>query len=72
MSAYAKGDPADLAQVLEEAERAAAIARALAPLAASGRADCLDCGQPLSAPRRAAMPSAMRCTPCQSALEQRR
>lgn len=58
-------DPLDLAEALAERERAAGVARVAAALAKPGAADCWDCGDRLSAARRAALPSAVRCTACQ-------
>jgi phage/conjugal plasmid C-4 type zinc finger TraR family protein len=45
------------------------IDAARAKLAGAGREDCRDCGEPIGAHRRAAMPNAVRCTFCQSQLE---
>lgn len=51
-------------------ERDCGIARIAGSLAAHGSDDCADCGDPIDARRRAAMPSAKRCTDCQRAAEQ--
>jgi len=48
-----------------EREREAAIARARAGLATVPAAECVDCGEPIGAARRAAMPLARRCRDCQ-------
>lgn len=57
---------------LEEAERQAALAAATRAMSAAGQADCEDCGEPIPASRRAALPSAIRCFWCQSEHEQQR
>ncbi|MGD9476130.1 TraR/DksA C4-type zinc finger protein [Shinella sp. G-2] len=54
------------------AERQAEIARAGAALAALGTADCQMCGEPISAARREALPSARRCLQCQIKADRRR
>ncbi|MDB5432408.1 MAG: transcriptional regulator, TraR/DksA family [Caulobacter sp.] len=64
-------DVLDQAQQVEEAEREASIALAVAPLKGEGSADCGGCGDPIEALRRAAMPSARRCAECQAARERR-
>lgn len=52
-----------------DAERERAIQRAQAKLALKGDEFCQDCGEEIPAARRAALPSATRCTPCQTKLE---
>ena len=52
-----------------EAEQADAIARIHAELLAEGEPDCIDCGEPIPAKRRAALPSARRCIACQTTFE---
>jgi len=69
-------DDADRAQVWEERERAAAIEAARQqsgqrPLMVNGRRLCMVCGEPLSAARLQAYPTAIRCVPCQSESEDR-
>lgn len=61
-------DEADRAQVLEEGERAAAIAR-LRQATGAGADVCLCCGEPIPAARRRALPSACLCLPCQEEFE---
>ena len=46
-------------------EVAATIGGVQRTLAQPGAADCIQCGDPISAARRQAMPSARRCTECQ-------
>lgn len=58
-------DIIDAACECETAERERAIAAARSRLTGPGRADCADCGEPISPARRAALPSARRCTGCQ-------
>jgi DnaK suppressor protein len=63
----------DRAQELDEQLRAAAIASAVCGhrIAAqmSGFADCMDCGDQISADRLKALPSARRCVTCQARVE---
>lgn len=47
----------------------AAIAGIRATLQGEGDEDCEDCGEPIGARRRAALPSATRCIGCQSTFE---
>lgn len=54
------------------AEKEAAIAAAGAALAIQGTATCQRCGEPISAERRASLPSARRCIDCQRVGERRR
>lgn len=54
---------------LEEAERQAARDAAAGALAGAGLDDCEECGEPIPAGRRAALPSARRCFWCQQAQE---
>lgn len=49
-----------------------AIARIREELAAEGEDDCIDCGEPIPEPRRAALPSAERCVDCQELFERGR
>lgn len=60
----------DRAQVLEERERALAIARqrSLPRPTGASRSDCLDCGDDIPA-RRQASPGITRCVPCQTTFE---
>ena len=56
----------EAAGAVVQLERDEAIARIHAELSTPGAEDCIDCGQPIPARRRAAMPSAVRCIACQS------
>lgn len=62
----------DQAQAREEADRQEGIARVVAAVSEPGAADCERCGDPIEEARRAAMPSARKCTGCQEAAERRR
>lgn len=64
-------DEADLAQRLDERQRAAAIAIVRAQTERDGADDCEDCGAPIAPERRAALPSATRCIGCQERFERR-
>lgn len=64
-------DTADDAQALDERVRHACIAHVRAQVQSEGADDCIDCGDPLNAERRAAMPSACRCVACQELFERR-
>lgn len=61
--------------LIEAAEAAAAchqegeIARIHRALGEPGAADCSDCGAPIGAARRKALPSARRCIACQHSFE---
>jgi phage/conjugal plasmid C-4 type zinc finger TraR family protein len=59
----------ETSEAMVELERQAAIARARQELATVPAHECVDCGEPIAAARRAAMPSARRCTPCQAIRE---
>ncbi len=65
-------DEADAAQVLEEGERAGALAACRARSARRGVATgaCLQCGADIRA-RRAVMPNATRCVACETERERR-
>lgn len=56
----------EAAGAIVQLEQDEAIARIHAELSTPGAEDCVDCGQPIPAKRRAAMPSAVRCIACQS------
>lgn len=62
-------DVVDEAAWLTEAERQEGVRRVRAKLAVEGAADCIGCGDEIDADRRAAMPSAHRCTLCQTRVE---
>jgi RNA polymerase-binding transcription factor DksA len=64
-----RGDLADRAQSAIVQVTTDAIASAQRSLAQAGSADCATCGQPIAPQRRAALPSARRCTPCQNHFE---
>lgn len=64
-------DLADRAEILEHEERGRGVAAVRQKLAAAGADDCCDCGDPIEAARRAALPSAQRCLTCQQAHERR-
>jgi phage/conjugal plasmid C-4 type zinc finger TraR family protein len=71
---YAVSDIVDRAQREEEAFQDAALARlrrapGANPLPAPAASDCISCGDPISAERRAAVPEASTCTPCQALIE---
>lgn len=55
-----------------DAERDRQIQRAQAKLALEGEEYCAECGEEIPAGRRAALPSATRCLPCQTAFERPR
>lgn len=65
-----RGDLADRAQSAIAQTALDGIASAQRSLAQAGSADCASCGQPIAPQRRAALPSARRCTPCQAKFEQ--
>lgn len=53
--------------ILRAAEERTAAIRA--SLQGDGQDECEDCMEPISAARRAAVPSAIRCAPCQEVFE---
>lgn len=59
----------ELADTLAQAERDAAIARAVSAVTGTGSAICIDCGARIEAARRAAAPWAVRCIHCQLQFE---
>lgn len=65
-------DDIDRANDLAAAEREASIRRTREAMRAAGSEECEACGEPISALRRAAMPSAIRCAPCQQMHERKR
>lgn len=65
-------DDADMASRQEEAARAEAVRRALAPLKGRGRKTCEDCGEPIPKKRKKALPSATRCVSCQQTADRQR
>ena len=52
-------------------ERDASVAAIRRSLVEAGRCTCRDCGDPISAERRRAMPSAHRCADCQTCHERK-
>jgi phage/conjugal plasmid C-4 type zinc finger TraR family protein len=66
-------DLADRAQVVEEDERAAALARALPPVPARPSAQwCETCGERIPDARQQAVPGVQLCADCQTREERRR
>lgn len=59
----------ELAAMRADQERDAGVARSVAELRGEGAEDCIDCGDPIEAARKAAMPSARRCVSCQDRRE---
>ena len=62
-------DVVDKAELLIEAERDEGVARARRSLLGAGGSSCATCGNEIAPARRAALPSAVRCAPCQAAME---
>lgn len=60
------------AQEFEQRQRDAAVARIQTSLTGLGEEFCLGCGERIEEARRIALPSARRCTPCQSDFERKR
>lgn len=61
----------EAAQRAEEDMRDRAIGRIRNAMCQKGDEFCVDCGNPIGAKRRAAMPSAIRCISCQTSLEKK-
>ncbi|HDR9337180.1 TraR/DksA C4-type zinc finger protein [Burkholderia multivorans] len=61
----------ELAQQIEQLQRDAAIELARAQCQGAGSEECVVCGEPIPAARRACVPYATRCTECQGRFEQR-
>lgn len=59
----------ELADARFEMERATGIGTVQAALAGVGTSHCCDCGDAISAARRAAVPNTRRCAECQGAWE---
>ena len=59
----------EAAEAAVELEREAGIARMRAALQSEGEDDCIGCGEPISAARKEALPSAVRCIVCQGKYE---
>ncbi len=66
-------DEVDQAEIQIATELANRIALIRANVGSGpGRENCIDCGFPIPEQRRAALPHATRCTPCQEELERSR
>lgn len=69
-------DEADMAQDITALDNATAVARVvnrlpgLGPVYVDGKACCRECGEPIPAARRAAVPDAGRCAECQQDFEE--
>lgn len=61
----------ELAEIKIEAARSSGIKKSQEALAKNGKERCVDCGKRIDPKRRAALPSAIRCTTCQARLEKR-
>ena len=59
----------DRADELAERERESGIEAASKALSGDGFTHCIECGRPIDPRRRAALPSAKRCTDCQTVYE---
>lgn len=57
---------------LEQTMRDHSLQRAHDQVSGTGQADCVGCDAPISPERRAALPSATRCIPCQQNFERRK
>lgn len=62
-------DPLDQAGVIAQLERDHGVSAIRAQLQGEGQDDCEECGCDIPHARRQAMPSAIRCAPCQEAVE---
>jgi len=60
------------AEAFERLEKEAAVRRIRNNLTGLGEEFCLGCGDRIEEARRVALPSARRCTPCQTDHERRR
>lgn len=61
----------EMAEHTTERMRSASIIKAQTALAKTGKERCVDCGKKIDPKRRAALPSAIRCTKCQAEWEQK-
>lgn len=61
----------ELAEIKTEAARVSGIKKAQEALTKRGKERCVDCGKRIDPKRRAALPSAIRCTKCQAEWEQK-
>lgn len=59
----------EAAEAAVQQERDAGIARMRAALLADGEVDCIECGEEISAARKKALPSSVRCIGCQGKYE---
>lgn len=66
-------DEVDVAAAVQavELETAARVAQVCDATRGQGADECQDCGEPIEAARREAAPFAVRCVPCQAAVERR-
>ena len=64
-------DDADIACDLAQRDREGAVALLRQAAQGAGAEDCADCGAPIPAARRKAVPHATRCMPCQTRAEAR-
>jgi RNA polymerase-binding transcription factor DksA len=62
-------DDLDDAQEQRDLDELAGVMAALQRLDAGSYGECLDCGEPIPAPRLRVQPAAPRCAPCQTAHE---
>ncbi len=60
------------AEAFEQLSKEAAVRRIQGNLNGLGEEFCISCGERIEEARRMALPSAKRCTPCQSDFERRR
>jgi phage/conjugal plasmid C-4 type zinc finger TraR family protein len=65
-------DDVERAAVLTDAWVERCLGARLRTLHQPGALECEGCGEPIPERRRAAMPSATRCAPCQEAMEKPR
>ena len=64
-------DEIDRADGVIEAERLSGVEAVRSRMAGAGRADCEECGCGIPEARRAAVPWAVRCAPCQEVVDAR-
>lgn len=62
-------DEIDIAQEISEQRQNDYIASIRRSLEKEGSDECVDCGEPIPAGRRRAMPNAERCVKCQEVFE---
>jgi phage/conjugal plasmid C-4 type zinc finger TraR family protein len=66
---YVSNATLDRAEELAAEERQSGIRAASRALSGTGSIECIGCGNPIGAKRRAAIPSATRCHECQTDYE---